>query len=179
MEETPVRKAVFFGFAMVLGLILVGFQADVMACGASSSGAAKMGKTGDVKATMAGTYSTEKEKGVEKAKMTMKKAEGAMEDANLAKFATAEFSVKGMTCGGCENQVKSTLMNIDGVDDVAKVCHVSEHAVIKYDPAKVKPTDLASAISKLGYKSEYKMASADEVKDKAMDAAKEMKTTEM
>ena len=170
------RKAIFFGFAMVLGLILVGVQADVMACGASKTGDTKMGNSNEVKATMAGSYSGGQcaAKG-DVIKTAEKKAD---EVETMSKFATAEFSVKGMTCGGCENQVKTTLMNIDGVDDVAKVCHVSEQAVIKYDPAKINPTDLASAITKLGYKSEYKMASAVEVKDKAMDAAKEMKATE-
>jgi len=173
-----VKKALFFGFAVVLGLILVGTQSDVFACGASNSGSSKMGSTDKVNATMAGAEADTK-KGMEKANMTMKMAENAMEEGNLVKFATAEFSVKGMTCGGCENQVKTALMNIEGVGDVAKVCHVSEHAIVKYDPARVNPTDLASAITKLGYNSEHKMASADETKDKAMGKVKEIKSTDM
>ena len=210
------KKALFFGFAVVLGLILVGTQSNVMACGASNSGSSKMGSTDKVNAVMAGAKTTtdkgnvfacggsdsgsDKMGNTDKVNAVMadaktgaqcaakdnviKSADKAVDEAeNKVKFATAEFSVKGMTCGGCENQVKTTLMNMDGVNDVAKVCHVSEKAVIKYDPAKTNPTDLASAITKLGYNSEYKMASVDETKDKAMDKAmekvSEIKNTDM
>ena len=177
LEERPVKKALFFGFAVVLGLILVGTQSNVFACGASNSGSSKMGSTDKVNATMAGSYAGGQcaaKDGV------IKSAANTADDANnTVKFATAEFSVKGMTCGGCENQVKTTLMNIEGVGEVAKVCHVSEHATVKYDPAKVNPTDLASAIAKLGYNSEYMVATADEAKDKAMEKVKEIKSTDM
>ncbi len=121
----------------------------------------------------------ETEEAAEKTNMTVERAENDIEDGNLVKFATAEFSVKGMTCGGCENQVKTALMNIEGVGDVAKVCHVSEHAIVKYDPARVDPTNLASAITKLGYESEHKTASADETKDKAMEKVREIKSADM
>ncbi|RKX29961.1 MAG: hypothetical protein DRP46_06425, partial [Candidatus Zixiibacteriota bacterium] len=40
-----------------MGLILIGAQTDVMACGASKTGAAQIGKSDEVKATMVGSYS--------------------------------------------------------------------------------------------------------------------------
>jgi len=177
LEDGPVRKSIFFGLAVIMGLLLVGVQADVMACGSSNSGSTKMSSTDKVDGAMAGSY-TDRPCGAKD--NTIKSASTNTEnEATTAQFATAEFSVKGMTCGGCENQVKTTLMNIDGVGDVAKVCHVSEHATVSYDPSKVAPADLASAISKLGYTSEYKMASVEEAKDKAVETVKEIKSSEM
>lgn len=172
------RKAIFFGFAVILGLILVGTQTNVMACGGDKSGA-KMGSTSDVKATMAGAKTvgdTQCAAKTDEVKMTAKDADN-ME--YPVKFATAEFSIKGMTCAGCENQVKTALMNHEGVNDVAEVSHVSEHAVVKYDPAKVNPTELASTITKLGYKSEYMQASTEMVKESAKQAVEEVKSKEM
>ena len=177
MEEAPVRKAIFFGFAVVMGLILIGAQADVMACGASKTGAAQIGKSDEVKATMVGSYSG----GQDAAKDgVIKSAEKTVDESEtMTRYATAEFSVKGMTCGGCENQVKTALMNHEGVDEVSEVCHVSEQAIVKYDPAKIDPNELTAIINKLGYKSKYKMASADEIKGKAMEVSKEVEATEM
>lgn len=172
------RKAIFFGFAVVLGLIIIGAQSNVMACGADKSGA-KMGSTSNVDATMAGakmTGSNQCAAGTGGVKMT---ANDNNQADNTAKFATAEISIKGMTCGGCENQVKTALLKYDGVNEVSEVSHVREHAVVKYDPARVNPTELASAITSLGYKSEYMKASADMAKESADKKVEEVKHKEM
>lgn len=71
-----------------------------------------------------------------------------------ASLAVATFSVKGMTCGGCESQVSSTLASQDGVTEVMKVCHNSAKAIIKYNPEKADPVKIASVINKLGYETE-------------------------
>lgn len=174
-------KAIFFGFAVVLGLIIIGAQSNVMACGANKSGA-KMGSTPNVNATnatMAGakmTGSNQCAAGTGEVKMT---ASDKNQADNTAKFATAEISIKGMTCGGCENQVKTALLKYDGVNEVSEISHVKEHAVVKYDPAKVNPTELASAISSLGYKSEYMKASTDMAKETADKKVEEAKHKEM
>ncbi|MEW5923666.1 MAG: cation transporter [Candidatus Zixiibacteriota bacterium] len=172
------RKAIFFGFAIMLGLIMVGAQSNVMACDGNKSGA-KMGSTSNVDATMAGANmvgSKQCAAGTGEVKMT---AKNNSEAGNLVKFATAEFSVKGMTCAGCENQVKTALMKYEGVNEVAEVSHVKEHATVKYDPAKVNPTELATAITSLGYKSEYMKVSTDMAKESADKKVEEVKNKEM
>ncbi len=64
----------------------------------------------------------------------------------------ASFSVKGMTCAGCENTITGALEKVDGVIKVVSVSHKDEKAVVCYDPTKVKDVTLGSTISRKGYK---------------------------
>ncbi len=43
------------------------------------------------------------------------------------------ISIKGMTCGGCENSIKTTLLGVDGVLEVLKVSHTQEVAIVCFD----------------------------------------------
>jgi copper chaperone CopZ len=58
--------------------------------------------------------------------------------------------VTGMTCGGCENAVKRTLMKLDGVESVS-ASHTENRVVASYDPARVAPVTMRKAIEALGY----------------------------
>ena len=70
------------------------------------------------------------------------------------KWAVRTVSVKGMTCGACENSVSAALAKVPGVVEVVKVCHRSEEAVLKVDPAAVKDAQLTKAITGKGFKAE-------------------------
>lgn len=95
--------------------------------------------------------------------------------ANIAKYCTPEecaelenickkcdgkcesrtISIKGMTCTGCENSIKTTISKIDGVLEVLKVSHTKEVAIVCVDPAKIKNDDaLLAPILNKGYKAE-------------------------
>ena len=77
-------------------------------------------------------------------------------DVTESRFATAVFSVNGMTCSGCEKSVNGKLTKMDGVNEVVKVCHKSGSAVLTYDPDKVNTEELAKTITDMGFKAEYK-----------------------
>lgn len=64
---------------------------------------------------------------------------------------TSTFAVEGMTCGGCEAAIEIKLRNIDGVES-AEASHEKGSAVVRYDPTKVTPDRIVSAIEDLGYK---------------------------
>ncbi len=61
------------------------------------------------------------------------------------------FAVEGMTCSGCEAAIEIRLRKIDGVGSV-EASHEKSSAVVHYDPAKVTPDRIVSAIEELGYK---------------------------
>ncbi len=96
--------------------------------------------------------------------VTAEKTSASTKDAGLA---LATFSVKGMTCGGCEAQVSKTLKGCEGVSEVVEVSHKDNTAVVKYDPSKVNADNLAATITKLGYKAEVLPAVAKTTKEAA------------
>lgn len=91
-----------------------------------------------------------------------------------ASLAVATFSVKGMTCGGCESQVSSKLAVQEGVSEVLEVDHKSAKAVIKYNPDKADPVKLAAAVSKLGYETEVIPAEQEADKNTTETETKEL-----
>lgn len=64
---------------------------------------------------------------------------------------TSTFHVEGMTCGGCAVGLKTAVKKLDGVQKV-DASYEKSKAVVTYDPAKVKPEQIVTAIEKLGYK---------------------------
>ena len=63
---------------------------------------------------------------------------------------TLQLTVTGMTCGGCENAVKRTLLQTDGVEE-ASASHTEQLVGVTFDPAKVTPATLREKIEGLGY----------------------------
>ena len=61
-----------------------------------------------------------------------------------------QLTVRGMTCGGCENAVRQTLRQLDGVDDV-KASHEENLVGVTFDPDKVDASTIKERISELGY----------------------------
>jgi len=64
---------------------------------------------------------------------------------------TVRLSVTGMTCGGCENAVKRTLMKLEGVQDVS-ASHAEATVVVRRDADKVSLDTLRRHIEALGYR---------------------------
>jgi copper chaperone len=63
---------------------------------------------------------------------------------------TLQLKVAGMTCGGCENAVRRTLQQLDGVEDVS-ASHTAGTVGVRFDPGKVTPLRLKERIEMLGY----------------------------
>jgi len=61
------------------------------------------------------------------------------------------LDVHGMTCSGCEFNVKSALKKLDGVQDV-DASYEDAAAVVKYDPEKVQLDQLIESVNSTGYK---------------------------
>lgn len=61
------------------------------------------------------------------------------------------FKVEGMTCGGCAIGVKRTLEKQKGVKKV-DVSLEKGQAFAEIEKGKVKPEDLAAAVTKIGFK---------------------------
>jgi copper chaperone len=63
---------------------------------------------------------------------------------------TVKLRVHGMTCGGCENAVKFTLMQLRGVEAVV-ASHSEKSVDVRYDSAEVTFDRIKRAIEDLGY----------------------------
>ena len=61
------------------------------------------------------------------------------------------LNVEGMTCDGCEMTIEKGLLTLEGVAEV-KADHETGIAIIKADTLKVKKSDVAKVIEKVGYK---------------------------
>jgi copper chaperone CopZ len=58
--------------------------------------------------------------------------------------------VTGMTCSGCENAVKRTLLKLDGVQEVS-ASHAESTVAVHWDPQKVSADAIRKQIEALGY----------------------------
>ena len=60
------------------------------------------------------------------------------------------LNVNGMTCGMCENAVKTALLKCSGVKN-AEVSHKEGKAVVKVEEGKAKADELIKAVEKAGF----------------------------
>ena len=63
-----------------------------------------------------------------------------------------EFTIKGMTCSGCEHHVKSEISKLKGILEVV-VSYDKGNAVVKFDSKKTNIQEIEKAINSTGYKS--------------------------
>jgi copper chaperone len=74
--------------------------------------------------------------------------------------ATAQLRITGMTCSGCVNAVKSTLLAINGISD-AEVDLERGQAKVTYDPAQSSLVAMTTALGQLGYTAEVETSLLD------------------
>ncbi len=60
------------------------------------------------------------------------------------------LNVNGMTCGMCENAIKTALLNCKGVKD-AEVSHKEGKATVKVEEGKAEIDELIKAVQKAGF----------------------------
>ena len=63
-------------------------------------------------------------------------------------------SIEGMTCGGCEESIRSTLANAPGVVKVINVSYQDGIALVAVDKATCCTTTMAKMVADKGYKAE-------------------------
>lgn len=66
-------------------------------------------------------------------------------------IAQANFEIEGMTCQGCEEEVKHEVSQLPGFIE-ATVNHETEKATVKFDKSKTSLEQVVTAINKTGYK---------------------------
>lgn len=71
----------------------------------------------------------------------------------IAKDATAEIKVKGMTCGSCVASVKKALTATKGVKN-ANVSLEKGTATVVYEDSQINEKQLRDAIKKTGFEAE-------------------------
>lgn len=63
----------------------------------------------------------------------------------------AEFTIKGMTCTGCEHHVKSEVSKLEGILEVM-VSYEKGNAIVKFDKSKTSIQKITEAINSTGYR---------------------------
>jgi copper chaperone CopZ len=63
---------------------------------------------------------------------------------------TLQLTVTGMTCGGCENAVKHSLRQVNGVQEV-RASHAANTVDVTFDETRVTPAVIRTTIEGLGY----------------------------
>jgi copper chaperone len=66
---------------------------------------------------------------------------------------TLQLTVTGMTCGGCENAVATSLKRVNGVEEV-RASFKANVVDVTFDEAKVTPSVIRTTIEGLGYEVE-------------------------
>ncbi len=62
-----------------------------------------------------------------------------------------KIKIKGMTCAACVRTIENSVKRLEGVKEVY-VNLSTETALLKYDPEKITPEDVAKKIEEVGYK---------------------------
>lgn len=90
-------------------------------------------------------------------KSTSQDDSSATENIVPANLETIEIAVYGMTCGGCENTVKTAVGKLPGVQSV-KASHTDSTAIVTFDKTKVDFEQMKVVITDKGYQAvEYKL----------------------
>lgn len=72
-------------------------------------------------------------------------------EAQATDTATVRLHISGMTCGTCPLTARKALNKLDGVYS-STVTYTDSLGVVKFDPRKVKPAEIASHLTKMtGY----------------------------
>lgn len=61
-----------------------------------------------------------------------------------------ELTVKGMTCGGCEQRVAQVLTSLEGVRS-ANADRKAERVLVEHDPARADEQALRARVIEAGY----------------------------
>lgn len=69
---------------------------------------------------------------------------------DASKIQKVEFTIKGMTCSGCEHHIKTEINKLEGIIEVL-VSYEKRKAIVRFDNTKVSIEDIEKAINATGY----------------------------
>jgi copper chaperone len=72
---------------------------------------------------------------------------------------TYQFSVDGMTCGGCDGSVQRAIGKLDGVEQVDVTLQPGS-ATVQANPAKVTAAQIQSTLAELGFEAQLLLTAA-------------------
>ena len=72
-------------------------------------------------------------------------------DVNQADNVSVEISIEGMSCMSCVANVRKTLSDLDGINEV-KVSLENKSATLQYNPNNISLDIIKQTIDKIGYK---------------------------
>ena len=70
----------------------------------------------------------------------------------ISNIQKAEFTIKGMSCTGCEHHVKTEISKLKGIVEVV-VSYEKGNAIVKFDNKQTNIEEITKAINSTGYKS--------------------------
>ncbi|XP_041357192.1 copper-transporting ATPase 1-like [Gigantopelta aegis] len=73
------------------------------------------------------------------------------DDIEMAEYEKCYLKVSGMTCASCVATIEKNIGKIEGIQSVL-VALMAQKAEVKYDPAYILPSQIASAINELGFR---------------------------
>ena len=86
-------------------------------------------------------------------KMKVAQIEKMLTDSGLKiKGHQTSFKIAGLACQSCSNHLTAVLGKTEGVVNVDKVCHMSGHAAVTFDPKKTDAAKIKAAIQTTKYK---------------------------
>ena len=68
-----------------------------------------------------------------------------------SKVSELTYSIKGMTCAGCEAHIENEVNKLEGILEVDANYETSK-AFVKFDKSRVTANEIVGAIGKTGYK---------------------------
>ena len=71
---------------------------------------------------------------------------------STSKIQKVEFTIKGLTCSGCEHHVKTEISKLKGIVEVI-VSYEKGNAIVKFDNKQTSIEQIEKAINSTGYKS--------------------------
>lgn len=78
------------------------------------------------------------------------KAEKNLSSIQMGSMQTVEFTIKGMTCSGCEKPVSAQINKLNGIK-ADSVSYAKSNAVVKFDNSKTTTDQITKAINSTGY----------------------------
>ncbi|MFD2529310.1 heavy-metal-associated domain-containing protein [Polaribacter marinaquae] len=72
-------------------------------------------------------------------------------DVNQVDNVSVEISIEGMSCMSCVANVRKTLSDLDGINEV-KVSLENKSATLQYNPNNISLDKIKQTIDKIGYK---------------------------
>lgn len=70
---------------------------------------------------------------------------------NLTDNVSVEISIEGMSCMSCVANVRKTLSNLNGINQV-KVSLENKNATLQYNPNLISIDSITQSVNKIGYK---------------------------